>query len=198
MNNFFIIVGNSGSGKSTFKKYFDKKAAMGQDFYYIKKYTTRPIRKEELTLKESEQDFKFATQKEFEKMLKAKPDLVTYRLGQYDYFMPLEQIRKSVKEHKNTCFITTDIKIIKELKQELLFDARVIVIYIYTDHSLIMERMHALNYTQQEIESRINRSRPVWNDYLDHGFQFINHTILNITTKEEYEFVIENIIKHYN
>jgi len=58
---------------------------------------------------------------------------------------------------------------VKELIDDYEFKVRVVPVYIYTDRSLIEERLKRDGFSQETIDFRMQRSEMAWQDYLEHS-----------------------------
>ena len=195
MNNLFILVGASGVGKSTITEYI-RRNKDDKAFYCIKKHTNRPMRKEEIE-RDFDKQLDLIFEKGFDTRLNLK-DFLVYQKGQYFYWIEYNQILNSLKRYKNCFILTTGFEEAKNIKKRFLYDANCVICYIHTDSSIIRNRMMKDNYTDQEIEFRVKRTIPIWDEYVHQNYNTVQHCILNNGAEEELYMQINNLINLYN
>lgn len=138
----YLIVGNSGSGKTTQAKLLQEQA----HFNKIVTYTTRPIRNGEI----NHIDYNFVNVSEFKELEKNNKLLgITNFSGNY-YGIPKEGLNK-YKNSKESCVLVIDLSGVKEIKNE--FES--ICIYLKADEDLLAERMEKRNENKQVLKERL-------------------------------------------
>lgn len=195
MNNLFILVGASGVGKSAITEYI-RKSKDNNTFYCIKKHTNRPMRKEEISRGfDKELDLIFETN--LDKTINSKNALI-YQKGDFYYWIRNEEILEKLKKYKNCFILTTGFAESKNIKKNFLYEANCVICYIHTDASIIIERMKKDNYTEQEIDFRVRRTIPIWDEYVNENYNTVQHCILNNGSKDDLHAQINNLISFYN
>ncbi len=195
MNNLFIIVGASGVGKSQLTSYIRREGG-ASDFHCIQKYTNRPMRKEEIS-----RDF----QKELDLIFVDKLDpkvnednSFIYKRGDYYYWVEFDHIAEKIKKHKNCFILTTGFKDARAFKRKFLYEANCVICYVHSDPNIIRERMRKDNYTEEEIDFRVNRTLPIWDEYVKQNYNTVQHCILNIGSLNDLYRQIDNLVSYYN
>ena len=54
------------------------------------------------------------------------------------------------------------------------------------------------NYTDKEIEFRVNCTTPIWSEYVNQNYNTVQHCILNNGVVEDLYKQIDNLINLYN
>lgn len=118
--------------------------------------------------------------------------------GGYRYWCKLAEINNCLSNFKNNFIIVSEFKTAIEIKRTLLFKANCIIVYVHSDDQTIYRRMKDLDYTEDEIDFRIQRMQHIWYEYVNQSALAIQHVILNVSTLEDLYKQLDNIIDLYN
>lgn len=139
----YLIVGNSGSGKTTQAKLLQKQC----NFHKIITYTTRPKRINE----KNHIDYHFINLDEFNNLKKENKLIGITNFSNNYYAIPKCELNK-YKNSKDNCILVIDLKGVKEIKKS--FNA--LSIYLKIDEKSMIERMKNRNEDNKIVEERIN------------------------------------------
>ena len=107
----------------------------------------------------------------------------------------MDDVKKAAASHDNNIIIFSDFEIVKAFKKEFVnFFDLVQVLFIYAEDSLLVERLKKLDYTDEQIKFRLNRSKQIWQQYVDYGNTLIDYTIINNQDKNVLYKLLDNII----
>ncbi len=190
MKKLFIILGGAGVGKSDIVSYCQNRYG----FNFIKKCTTRKMRKEEIeSPNKAGGDLIFSDIETFNK--EDPSQILSYIYGGQTYWLKIDDVKKAAANHDNNIIIFSDFEIVKKLKKVFssFFDL-VQVLFIYAEDSLLVERLKKLDYTDEQIKFRLNRSKHIWQQYVDYGNTLIDYTIINNQDKNVLYKLLDNII----
>lgn len=171
----YLLVGNSGSGKTTQAKILEKE----NGFHKIATFTTREMRPGEI----NDVDYHFVTEEKFMENVKDGKILEWTRYAGHLYGTPREDVLK-YKNTKENCVLLVDLEGVKKIKEEL--DA--IVIYLKTDKNHILKRLKERNETETVVKARMNciQNYDKYSDYILNGEESIDkihRKILEIVDK---------------
>lgn len=138
----YLIVGNSGSGKTTQAKLLQDK----NNFSKITTYTTRPIRIGE----KNNIDYHFIDKDTFKTLEKENKLLGIAKFANNYYAIPKEELEK-YKDSKKNCVLVIELEGVKEIKKE--FNA--ICIYLKIDENQMIKRMTLRNECQEILKNRL-------------------------------------------
>lgn len=168
----YLIVGDSGSGKTTIANLLNEK----ENFHKLITYTTRPIRPGEI----NGLDYFFCSKEDF--ILKNEKGFflgVTYYSNNY-YGIPKNELEKYVSSHKNILIIV-DLNGVVEIKKKF---KNSICIYLKTSDKDKAKRMKLRGESDKEIEERLKVSQDFdkFSDYI-------------IDSSESIDKVLDKILK---
>jgi guanylate kinase len=192
MRNLFLVDGAAGTGKSDLLEYIDLKYAAGGEAYVIRKYTTRPVRREE---KGQPGDLILTTATDFDERQKDRA-FFYYRYGEHRYGFYVTDVEKAIREHLYVFIIIRDMTTIKRLREHCRA-TRVIPVFIYSDETEIRKRLGAEGYSRAAVDFRLSRQRIAWDDYLAHS-DIYEAVILNNSNKVDFFRLIDNLVKRYS
>lgn len=165
-----ILVGISGSGKSTIAKYLEEKG-----YSKLVTTTTRPKRCGEIEGK----DYFFTDKETFEKNLK-KYKFVTNYAGNY-YGIDNKELEDCSRK-----YVILDTKGAMEMKKELKENAHIIYVYITIEE--MVGRLNARGETPEEIKKRFKMAISS-----EAFFNMYDHIIINMD--KNYKEKIDEILK---
>jgi guanylate kinase len=180
----FVISGPSGSGKTTLAKRLLKQPQLKHSLVKPASFTTRPKRHGE----RQGRDYLFVSDKEFQRLLKAKKILEHTRYLGYDYGTPRDLIERTVKKglHVVLCL---DIRGAQFIKRE--YPDRAITIFVKPP-SLGIAKKRILTRSKkaipQEIKERIELASKGLG-YVKHYDYCLVNDDLNRAVKEAREVV---------
>ena len=183
----FLVDGASGTGKTDLIEYLCKFVA---DATNIQKYTTREQRDNEVRLKRK-MDLIHVSKDEF----KSKKFDYIYIYGGNNYGFNKQDILKAIEENEDVFLIIRDMKTIAKIKKDFEY-LQTILIYIYTDKNLISKRLVSEEFTQEEIDFRIERLEIAYESYLKNPF-FYDDVLINSGSKNDYTRIIDGILQKY-
>lgn len=196
MKNLFIIDGLAGTGKSDFLDFIQSTYSTNTKYVkVIKKYSTRDKRRYEKN-KSYQLDLKFITDEEFDKKINNE-DFLQYEYGDHRYGFSKLDLDNSIKNYKNTFIIIRNLGLIEYLIKSYS-DINVIPIFIYSDNMYVKERLIKEGLSPEEINERIERSQLPLHDYMSYSVNLYKETIINNSSKEQFQTIILNLINKYN
>lgn len=167
----FLVVGSTGSGKSTIVRKLCEEYNMSQ----VISYTTRPKRDSEI----DKADHIFITEDEVSKY---ENDIVAYtEINSHKYFTTLDQIIK----HD---FYIIDPNGIEYLKKNV-YGIKFVVLFIYADKDIRKQRLLSRGDTEEDIINRINSEmsqftefelRMRWDYLIENNDTNLDKTVRNI------------------
>lgn len=171
----YLIVGNSGSGKTTQAKLLQKK----NNFNKIITYTTRPIRSDEI----NNVDYHFVNTEQF-KDLSNKNELTGITKFSNNYYGISKKELDYYKNSNKNCVLIVDLKGVKELKNE--FNA--ICIYLKANNDNLLKRMQHRNEHSDILKLRMEciEDFSPYADYTinaDKSIEEVNNEISKIVEK---------------
>ena len=186
----FLIDGLAGTGKDDLIDFIEKKHNLSSTV--ICKYTTRVHRNKEEAKKN---DLMFITVEDFKK--KCDNDFYKYVYGNENYGFSKTEIYKALERYENVFIIVRDRNLIKKISFDFSEIAIVVPIFIYTDRSLIIERLKKEGFSQENINFRLQRSQYSWNDYLEYPDGNIR-VIINNSDKSDFHRKINSLIGEFS
>lgn len=213
VHNLFLIDGVSATGKTDLLNYIQQEYR--EPFAHtLRKLTTRDMRARE-RITAPTLDLEFVKDPEFNERIQ-RAEHYTYEYGTNRnsqpnrYAFSKEALNNSVRDYLNTFLILRSRTLIKVL-QEQYEHARVIPVLVYSDRQVIAQRLQqekeeldkgghqaAANEVDDEIRQRSAERAPTfWKDYLREPFLYAA-VIINSTTRQEYQTIIERLIDKYN
>lgn len=155
----------------------------------LRKYTTRPEREKE---EAKESDLIFIQDSEFDELLKV--DIVYhYNYGGYRYGFQKKMLDESIKNYDSTFLIIRNYPLINQIINDYKHIALSIHVYIYTDRSLIVERLRRDGFSEEIIDFRLKRSEVIWNDYME-NYDINRKIIINNSNKTDFHRGINAMI----
>lgn len=171
----YLIVGNSGSGKTTQAEILKKNNKINK----IITYTTRKIREGE----KNGIDYNFININEFNKLKEQNELLAITKFANNYYAVPKKELLK-YKNSNQTTILIVDLNGVKEIKNEY----NAICIYLELDEKLLEHRMIKRNEDDNILEDRLKEIMD-YSKYADYTIdankseEEINNEILSIIEK---------------
>lgn len=169
----FLIDGLAGTGKNDLIDFIEQKHHSTSTVVY--KYTTRTHRNPEEAKKT---DLMFVSREDFESRCDEEFYHYSYADGWYGFSK--KDVADALNKFENVFVIIRSRDIIAKLTYDFSRLALVIPIFIYTDRSLIIERLKSEGFSQENINFRLQRSTYSWNDYLEYPDGNIRVIILSL------------------
>ena len=189
MKKLFLLDGVAGTGKSDLLEYVRKTR---HNINVINKYTTRNPRD---NFDSEKSDLIFISDNEFNEN-NQRYSFLTYKYGDKQYGFWEEELYASVSKHENTFLIIRNNGLIKEIKSKYETKVIVVSVFIYSDRGLVEDRLKKDGYDDESIIFRIDRSKDIWNDYIEFD-DFSDIVILNNSDINQFHQKINQLIKHY-
>ncbi len=187
MKKLFLVDGAAGYVKEDLLKYINSK----ENFYVVKKYTTRKNRDKKL---KHNTDLIYISN---DKFLELESKCYCYNYGEEKdgygiarYGIPKNAIQNAVKEFENVFVIVRSSKRINDIIKDYGNKVKVVTVLIYPDKQYTYDRIKKdknLDYIQKkcEIQARPKRINEVLKDYFIE-FNFFNRIILLNDASEEH------------
>ena len=150
----YLIVGNSGSGKTTQAKLLEKLP----DFHRIVTYTTRPMRPGEV----NNIDYHFITLEEFNKLKNENKFLEVTEYAHNFYATPREELTHYASSCDN-CILVVDLEGVKKIKKE--FNA--VCIYLKACTDSMIKRMQMRKEDCKVLDNRL-KAHQDFSEYADY------------------------------
>lgn len=189
-NKLFLVDGLAGTGKNDLIDFIEQKHRFTSTVVY--KYTTRMQRNPEEAKKT---DLMFISEEKFQN--KCSKDFYNYSYANEFYGFYKKDLTDALAKYENVFVIIRDRNLIAELANEFFEIALVIPIFIYTDRSLIMERLKSEGFSEEDIKFRLQRSEYSWNDYLEYPDGNIR-IIINNSDKSDFHRKINSLIGEFS
>lgn len=198
MKNLFIIDGAAGTGKTDLIKYIHDKYN-SSNITYIKKYTTRQKRPDEISLN-LQLDLIHVSESDF-LIFKKSPDFVSYKYGDeengfYDYGFYINDLRDAISKFKNVFIIIRNKPLVDEIVSRFP-EIKTIVVYIHSDEGMVRRRLVNDGYDESAIIKRLKRLNTAWDDYLKHNDVY-REVLINNSNKRDFQRLINWLIEKYN
>ncbi len=190
INKLFLIDGLAGVGKNDFIEFIEKKHRLTSIVVY--KYTTRSHRFPEEAKKN---DLRFVSNEDFKS--KCNENFYNYTYAEGHYGFNKNDVITALAKYENVFVIVRDRNLIEKLIIDFSKIALVIPIFIYTDRSLIIERLRNEGFSQEDITFRLERSKYSWNDYLEYPDGNIR-VIINNSDKTDFHRKINSLIGEFS
>ena len=192
IKNLFIIDGAAAGSKTDLIRFIKEECVRSKRAILIQKYSTRNERPNEET------DLIHIDDTEFnEKLKQVKGDFLEYEYEKKSYGFYVSSIKEAFKESNNVFIIIRDVETVERLRV-LLKEARIILVYVYTDEKVAREILKSEGNSDDEINERIKRIKPAWSDFLAQN-QLYRKVILNTSPdRQHYKLLIRKLINHYN
>ncbi|MBP2025427.1 guanylate kinase [Peptoniphilus stercorisuis] len=171
----YLIVGNSGSGKTTQAKLLKE----NNNLHKIITYTTREIRPDEI----NNIDYHFIDINTFKELKNQNKLIAITKFANNYYAVPKNELLKYIDSNKSTILIV-DLQGVKDLKDEF----KAICIYLKLDKINLENRMIKRNEKEHILEDRLREIQD-YSKYADYiinankSEEEINNEILNIIKK---------------
>lgn len=189
-NKLFLVDGLAGTGKSDLIDFIEQRHQSTSTVIY--KYTTRNHREPEEAKKS---DLMFISDDEFQ--TKCDKDFYNYSYANEWYGFSKKDVVDALLKFENVFVIIRDRELIARLTVEFSEKAMVIPIFIYTDRSLIIERLKKEGFNESDIVFRLQRSEYSWNDYLEYPDGNIR-VIINNSDKSDFHRKINSLIGEFS
>ncbi len=189
-NKLFLVDGLAGTGKNDLIDFIEQKHRYTSTV--IRKYTTRLHRNPEEAKKT---DLIFVSEEFFQK--KCDKDFYKYLYANEWYGFEKKDLIDALDEFENVFVIIRDRNLITMLSIEFSEMALVIPIFIYTDRSLIVDRLKSEGFNNEDIDFRLQRSKYSWNDYLEYPDGNI-HVIINNSDRSDFHRKINSLIGEFS
>jgi Guanylate kinase len=186
----FLIDGLAGTGKNDLIDFIEQKHHSTSTVVY--KYTTRTHRNPEEAKKT---DLMFVSREDFESRCDEEFYHYSYADGWYGFSK--KDVADALNKFENVFVIIRSRDIIAKLTYDFSRLALVIPIFIYTDRSLIIERLKSEGFSQENINFRLQRSTYSWNDYLEYPDGNIR-VIINNSDKSDFHRKINSLIGEFS
>lgn len=186
----FLIDGLAGTGKNDLIDFIEQKHHSTSTVVY--KYTTRMHRNPEEAKKT---DLMFVSGEDFESRCDEEFYHYSYADGWYGFSK--RDVMDALNKFENVFVIIRSRDIIARLTYDFSRLALVIPIFIYTDRSLIIERLKNEGFSQENINFRLQRSTYSWNDYLEYPDGNIR-VIINNSDKSDFHRKINSLIGEFS
>lgn len=195
MKKLFIIDGAAGVGKTVMLNYIRQKSKSRQNFsYIIDKYTTRKKRLEEVNRSYS-MDLKHISNKKFDELFE-KEDFVFYEYGNFRYGFFKRELEDAIEKYENIFVIMRSYDLAHAIINTYS-KVQVILVYICSDKTNVLDRLKSEGYNQEAINFRINRINTSWEDYLKHSHKH-QEVLINNSSKNDYKRLINSLVEKYN
>lgn len=185
----FLIDGLAGTGKNDLIDFIEKKHRFTSTV--IHKYTTRKHRTPEEAKKT---DLIFVSEDVFQS--KYNKDFYNYSYANEWYGFAKKDVLDSLSKYENVFVIIRDRNLITRLMIEFSEIALVVPLFIYSDRSLIMDRLKNEGFSEEDIAFRLQRSMYSWNDYLEYPDGNIR-VIINNSDKSAFRRKINSLIGEF-
>lgn len=189
INKLFLIDGLAGAGKNDLIDFIEKKHRLSSTVIY--KYTTRMHRNPEEAEKN---DLKFVSKEDFKNRCDEYFYDYTYANEKYGFYK--KDVIDALNKYENVFIIVRNRSLIERIAVDFAGMALVIPIFIYSDRSLIVERLRNDGFSQEDIDFRLNRSTYSWNDYLEYPDGNIR-VIINNSDKSDFHRKINSLIGEF-
>lgn len=171
----YLIVGNSGSGKTTQAKLLKE----NNNLHKIITYTTREIRPDEI----NNIDYHFIDINTFKELKNQNKLIAITKFANNYYAVPKNELLKYIDSNKSTILIV-DLQGVKDLKDEF----KAICIYLKLDKINLENRMIKRNEKENILEDRLKEIQDYtkYADYIidaNKSEEEINNEILKIIKK---------------
>ena len=171
----YLIVGNSGSGKTTQAKLLKE----NNNLHKIITYTTREIRPDEI----NNIDYHFIDINTFKELKNQNKLIAITKFANNYYAVPKNELLKYIDSNKSTILIV-DLQGVKDLKDEF----KAICIYLKLDKINLENRMIKRNEKENILEDRLREIQDYtkYADYIidaNKSEEEINNEILKIIKK---------------
>lgn len=187
--NLFLINGVHGGGKSALLRI--ALARQEFDVAVLRKYTTRPVRKDEVGTECL--DSIFISRDEFAAHCQATDFLAYTNGGEYGFH--LDDLRSLCAAHRNVLGILTDPSVLGRVKQALP-KTNIIPIFLYADASCVDTR---LSMPGQDADFRHRTARSVTVlDRFAHDPCLYRHVLLNVFGEAVFEQHVLQLLRVYN
>lgn len=190
INKLFLIDGLAGTGKNDLIDFIEQKHRLTSTVIY--KYTTRIHRNPEEAKKN---DLLFVSGEDFKS--KCDKDFYNYTYADGQYGFDKKDVIDALTRYENVFVIVRDRNLIERLTIDFSEMALVIPIFIYSDRSLIVERLKNDGFSQEDIAFRLDRSKYSWNDYLEYPDGNIR-VIINNSDKSDFHRKINSLIGEFS
>ena len=193
MKKLYLIDGAAGTGKSDLIEYIQTKHSINANALF--KYTTRPER----TVEEAKKaDLIFVEDDQFNDYIaKSKKNsdslFYHYHYGGFKYGFFKKDLDKSISEYDNTFVIIRNHPLISQILNDYKYIAFTVHIYVYTDRSLVVERLKKDGFSDGAIAFRLMRSESAWQDYIE-NFNLNMKIIINNSNKSDFHRGINSMI----
>lgn len=193
MKKLYLIDGAAGAGKSDLIEFIQNRHNLNANALY--KYTTRSVRDPEEAKKS---DLIFIDDKEFDKYIdegkkNRENEFYHYKYGESRYGFKRKSLDDSIIKFDSTFLIIRDRALITRIRKDYKHIALTIHVYIYTDRSLVVERLKKEGFSEQVIDFRLKRSESAWNDYIE-SYDFSTKIIINNSNKTDFHRGINSMI----
>ncbi len=178
---FFIIYGNSGSGKSTILR----SICRNKNYVIDSKDTNRPIRKNESQKNNPELTF-------VDNLMALNYELIYKRCG-YSYGIRKDLLKKSLRDDKIHFIIINDVKSIKDFKKKY---PKSVAIYIHCDPKTIFERIKQRKDSKSDTKKRILIQKQQYLDFFNNNLIFDN-VVINLWDINNAKKQLLRIINQY-
>lgn len=189
-NKLFLVDGLAGTGKNDLIDFIEQKHRFTSTVIY--KYTTRMHRNPEEARKT---DLMFVSGEEFQN--KCNKDFYNYSYANEWYGFAKKDVTDALAKYENVFVIIRDRNLIAKLANDFFEMALVIPIFIYTDRSLIMDRLKNEGFSEEDIKFRLQRSEYSWKDYLEYPDGNIR-IIINNSDKSDFHRKINSLIGEFS
>lgn len=186
----FLVDGLAGTGKNDLIEFIDQKHRLTSTVVY--KYTTRMHRNPEEAKKT---DLVFISENDFQN--KCNKDFYNYSYANEWYGFPKKDVTDALMKFENVFVIIRDRNLIMKIAIDFSEKALVIPIFIYTDRSLIIERLKKEGFNEEDIDFRLQRSEYSWKDYLEYPDGNIR-VIINNSDKSDFHRKINSLIGEFS
>lgn len=190
LNKLFLVDGLAGTGKSDLIDFISIRHQSTSTV--IHKYTTRMRRNPE---EAQRTDLIFVSDEDFQS--KCDKNFYNYSYANEWYGFYKKDVTEALLKFENVFVIVRDRSLITRLAIDFSEKAMVVPIFIYSDRSLIIDRLKNEGFSEADIDFRIQRSEYSWKDYLEYPDGNIR-VIINNSDKSDFHRKINSLIGEFS